>query len=178
MLSHPLLHRSESPWVWFWIYRASVTVACPPDLQERQVVRTLEALVVDWPGVLVPLEPGRFQLDLPSDRRRPLLQMDDCLVRLERPAPDRLEVSVRALFVLPVLTLGGLCLLTAVILPDVAPRLPWPLLLPILFLYLLRYAFIVRNARQHLAFLLESYALQRPPPPLRAKPARRGRRSP
>lgn len=32
----------------------------------------------------------------------------------------------------------------------------------------------------NLAFLLESYALQRPlpPPPLRAKPARRGKRSP
>jgi hypothetical protein len=138
-----------------------VTLACRPQLGEREIVRTLNALLTDWPGILEPIEPGRYLLDLPTDRRNKLLQsMDECVIDISRPQPDRVHVALRGLFVLPGLTVLGFGVIALVIVPHLAPRFPWPITIPFLVLALARYIAMVRTCRHHLDLLLESLSLQ------------------
>jgi len=173
-----VLERTRSPWFQFWIFRSSLTLSCPPALGEHQIVRVLDALLVDWHGVLEEIEPGRHRLNPLDNHCSKVAPTDECIVRIERTTPDRIRVSLRALFVLDGLTLAGFCLIALVVIPQAAPRFPWPIFLPFLVLYLVHYALLIRTARSNLDLLLESLSLQGHPTPERPRRIRTPRKRP
>lgn len=159
-MRRPVVDHARSPWYLFWIYRASLTMVCRSQHADREIAGTLKAHLANWPGILEPIEPGRYLLDILSDRRNELLQsMDECTVRIYHVQPDRVQVTLRGLFVLPGLTVSMYCVIALVIVPHLAPQFPWPITIPFLLLALARYIAIIRTGRHHLDLMLQSLAL-------------------
>lgn len=165
MLRMRVLERSRSPWPLFWIFRTSVTLSCRTDLGEREVVRLLNALLNPWHALLEEIEPGLHRVNSLDGHFEKHVPADDCVVRIDRPAPDRIRISLRGLFVLDGLTLAGFALIALVVVPEVAPWFPSRMAIPFLVLYLVHGLVYIRAGRRGLDFLLESLSLQEHPAP-------------